>query len=238
MPLMLFSDMQTEVRDINLDTDTSNYGVDDPTLKRVINRCYSHIRGFQDGRVYYISSTVSGANLAPQLGSMFTTLTETNYKTILEVYPAQNNASTQPYGPALSRVEQWELFVMQQEDPTDRGIYGSIYAAWRQGSTVAANVGKFNLGVWPLSSVAYDYLLAVLKEVTALVNGTDKADVSEEEGHYTTDMAAAICARLLGRPEEFIGQILTRLPEELQTASTLISQDIAGVKPRPGQVAA
>jgi hypothetical protein len=233
MALLQFSDMQTEVFDA-----IQNADFDPTTLKRVLNRCYSHIRGFQDNRVYYVPANVSGASIAPQVGSLWKTLTETNYRNILEVYPALNNAALQPYGPALGHMEQWELFAMQNEDPTDRQIFGSYWSAWRNGTTTPASVGKFNLGIWPVSSVVYDYLLGVLKEVTALVNNTDKADASEEEMHYITDCAALMCARWDGRSEEWLSDIRARLPEELQTAAAQLSKDVGLVKPRPGQVAA
>jgi hypothetical protein len=238
MALLTLADMRTEVYDITLDTDSANRSVDSTTLNRVLNRCYAHIRGFGDNRVYYVAAATSGASLAPQVGSLFKTLTETNYRRILEVYPAENNASTQPFGPALGRMEQWEIFAMQREDQTDRQIFASYYASWRQGSTTAANVGKFNLALWPISTVVYDYLLGVLKEVTALAGDTDKADCTEEEMHYVTDMASAICARWLGRPEEYIAQIIGRIPEELQTALGQLSKDVGLVKPRAGQEAA
>jgi hypothetical protein len=233
MALLTFGDMQTEVFDA-----IQNADFDATTLKRVLNRCYSHIRGFQDNRVYYVPANVSGASIAPQVGSLWKTLTEATYRNILEVYPAQNNAALQPFGPALGHMEQWELFAMQNEDPTDRQIYGSYFSAWRSGTTTPASVGRFNLGIWPVSSVVYDYLLGVLKEVAALVNASDKADASEEEDHFITDMAALMIARWDGRSEEWLGDIKGRLPEELQTAAAQVAKDIGLVKPRPGQVAA
>lgn len=235
MALMTFLEMQNEVRDTIQDADANNLSIDAATLKRVINRCYSHIRGFNDGRIYYVPSVTSGAFIAPQVGSMFKTLLETNYRRILECYPADTNAGVQPFGPALGRMEQWELFAMQREDPTDRQVFGSYYSTWRQGTTTAANVGKFNFAVWPLSSITYDYVLGVLKEVTALSADSDKADAIEEEMHFITDMASAIGARWLGRNEETIAQIQGRLPEELQTASEHIRKDMGLVKPRIGQ---
>jgi hypothetical protein len=238
MAILTLADMRTEVYDIVLDTDSANRTMDATTLNRILNRCYAHIRGFGDNRVYYVSAAISGASLAPQLGAQFKTLSETNYRRILEVYPAENSAAVQPFGPALGRMEQWEIFAMQREDETDRGIYASYYASWRQGSTTAANVGKFNLALWPLSSIIYDYLLGVLKEVTALAADADKADCTEEEMHFVTDMASAISARMMGRSEEAIAQILSRLPEELQTAVGQLSKDVGLVKPRVGQEAA
>jgi len=238
MALLTLADMQTEVWDTIVDPDSAQRAVDSTTLTRLLNRCYSHIRGFEDNRVYYVSAATSGCSIAPQVGSLYKTLTETNYRRILEVYPAQNNASLQPYGPPLGRMEQWELYAMQNEDQTDRGIFASYYASWRAGTVTAASVGKWDIGMWPLSSIVYDYLLTVLKEVTALSGATDKPDATEEETHFICDMASAIAARWIGRSEETIAQILGRLPEELQTATASVAKDVGLARQRPSQEAA
>ncbi len=235
MALMTLSDMQTEVWDTILDTDSAIRGIDPTTLTRLLNRCYGVVRGIEDDRPYFVTASTSGASFNPQVGSGFKLLTETNYRRVLQVYPAQSSSSTAPYGPALSPWEPWELFAMQVEDPTDRQIYASAYACWRAGTTTAAAVGKFNLALWPLSSVSYDYLLMVLKEVTALSAAGDKADVSESEAHCITDMASAIAARWLGRSEETIQQINGRIPEQLRAAATQIARDMGLASGRPAQ---
>jgi len=239
MALMQVSNMQQEVWDSIGDFDASNRSVDATTLLRVLNKCYSHIKGFEDNRVYYVPANVSGASIAPQVGSLWVTLTEKTYRNILECYPAQNNAATTPFGPSLEWMEQWELFNMQNEDNTDRQIFGSAWTAWRQGATPSSgNVGKFNFAVWPVSSVVHDYLLGVLREVTALVNQTDIPDGSEEDHHYVCDMTSLIMGRWMGRSEEWLGDIRARLPEQLLTATHQLAKDIGLVKPRPGQEAA
>jgi hypothetical protein len=232
---MTLADMQTEVWDTILDTDSANRGIDPTTLTRLLNRCYGIVRGIEDDRPYFVTAATSGATFAPQTGSGFKLLTETNYRRVLQVYPALNNAAGKPYGPALSPWKPWEVFAMQVEDPTDRQIYASAYACWRAGTATPAEVGKFNLALWPLSSVAYDYLLMVLKEVTALSAAGDKADASETEHHYMTDMSSAIAARWLGRSEETIQQINGRLPEELQAAAARIASDMGMSSGRPAQ---
>ena len=238
MANLLVSDMQTEVWDTIADADAANRAVDGTTLIRLLNRCYGLVRGIEDDRPQFVTAATSGASFAPQFGSGYKLLTETTYRRILQVYPAQSSASTAPFGPALSRMEPWELFAMQSEDPTDRQIYASHYAEFRAGTSTPAAVGKFNLALWPLSSVAYDYLLQVLKETVALTAGTDRADCSEQEQHWITDMAAAISARWIGRSEETINQILGRLPDSLQAAQAQIARDLGMARARPGQEAA
>jgi len=205
----------------------------------VINRCVAHIKGYQDNRVYYEKASDSGASIAPQVGSLWVILSVASYRRILECYPAQNNAALQPFGPALAWAEQWEIFAMQNEDPTDRQIFGSMWSAWRFGSAPSSgDVGKFNFAVWPISSITYDYILGVTKEVTLLTNTTDRPEITVEEGHYVCDMAALMIARWMGRSEEWLNDIRARLPEELATATGQVAKDIGLVKPRPHQEAA
>lgn len=238
MALITFDDMKTEVWDTILDTDTANRGIDTTMLGRLINRCYAVVRGIEDDRPYFVTAATSGASFAPQVGSGYMVLAETNYRRILQVYPAASNVSSLPLGPALARWEPYELLAMQVEDPTDRQIYASAYACWRAGTATAASVGKFNFALWPLSSVSYDYLLMVLKEVTALSAGTDKADATEAEQRYISDMASAVAARWLGRSEEMIAQISARVPVGLQSQASAIAKDLGMARARPGQEAA
>jgi len=231
MALLTLADMETEVWDNILDTDSLNRAIATAILDRLLNRCYALVRGIEDDRPYMVTANTSGCSFAPQAGAGYKLLTETNYRRILEVYPAASGASIYPLGPALARWEPWEMFAQQVEDPTDRAIYASAYAVWRAGTTTPASVGRWNIGMWPLSTVSYDYLLTVLKEVTALT-ATDKADATETEHHLIVDMASLVAGRWIGRPEEYLGDIRDRIPSEAQAAAKLIAADLGIARPR------
>ena len=240
MAKLTLADMQTQVWDDILDTDSSNRALDPTTLTRILNRVLVQWKGAQDDRVYTISAVSSGATTsAADTASVL--LTPTNIRRILHVYPGTGGASVAFGGPALARMEPWEVRAMQWEDNTQlaSSAFASHYALTRAATTTAASVGKWNLHLWrlPDATTRY-YVLEYLADVTALSGSTDKADTTEAEDQMLCDMAAVIGARRLGRPDEFIADIAGRISAEQQAIIAAVAKEFGLDRDRPAEDAA
>jgi hypothetical protein len=238
---LTLADMQTQVWDDILDVDSANRALDSTTLTRILNRALVQWKGMLDDRVYTVAAVTSGASTS-SAGQLTAALTPTNIRRILNVYPATGGASVAFGGPALSRMEPWEIRAMQWEDNTALAADGfaTAYAVTRQGTATAASVGKWNLHLWrvPQDTNTRYYVLEYLQEVTALSGSTDKADITEAEDQMLCDMAAFIGARRLGRPEEFIASIGARIAPEQQAVAEAVAREFALDRDRPGEDAA
>lgn len=241
MAKLTLADMQTQVWDDILDTDSVNRSLDATTLTRILNRVLVQWKGVLDDRVYTVAGVTSGAftSVAGQTGAA---LTPTNIRRILNVYPATGGASVSFAGPALSRMEPWEIRSLQFEDDTALGAsaFATAYAVTRAGTATAASVGKWTLHLWriPQDANTRYYVLEYLQDVTALSGSTDKADTTEAEDQMLCDMAAFIGARRIGRPEEFINSIGGRIPAEQQAVVAAVAKEFGLDRDRPGEDAA
>lgn len=241
MAKLTLADMQTQVWDDILDTDSVNRAMDSTTLTRILNRVLTQWKGIQDDRVYTVAGITSGASTS-SVGQLSAALSLTNIRRILNVYPATGGASVSFGGKALSRMEPWEIRAMQFEDDTALGAsdFATAYAVTRQGTTTAANVGKWNLHLWrvPQDSSTRYYVLEYLQDVTALSGSTDKADTTEAEDYMLCDMAALISARRIGRSDEFIASIASRIDPSQRAVVDAVSREFALDRDRPGEDAA
>lgn len=241
MAKLTLADMQTQVWDDILDTDSANRALDATTLTRILNRVLVQWRGMLDDRVYTVAGITSGASTSVA-GQTTAALTPTNIRRILNVYPATGGASVSFGGVALSRMEPWEIRSMQFEDNTALGAsdFATAYAVTRQGTPTAASVGKWNLHLWrvPQDGTSRYYVLEYLQDVTALSVSTDKADTTEAEDQMLCDMAAVIGARRLGRPDEFIASIGAGIDPAQRAIVDAVAKEFMLDRDRPGEDAA
>lgn len=222
--MLTLADLRTEARDTMLDVDSNNYGIDTTTLDRLLNKSVVIVKGIQDDRPVDLSATVSGLTFGAS--TKFVTTSATNIRRILAVLRSASAGSTSPISGPLEQIDDWELQQAQDVDPFTGTP--SMWAAWRAGTSTAADVGKWTVGLWRLPDVTRYYILRALVEPAVLTNATDKPDLDDDTAYACAWMAAAIGARLIGRDEAFIGEIKARIPDVLQAAYSRMQRDLLG----------
>lgn len=232
--------LESYIWDTILDVDSANRAFDETTLLRILNRNYCMLKGITDDRVYDLSASVAGTSYAT--GAKLVTTSVAYIRRILEMYPTSGSGSAVPGGKALARVEPWEFFRVHSEDALTLDDVAStastVFTCYRLGTATAADVGKWAVGVWRSSGTSTrTYMLRVIKEPTALTNA-DTPDLDDAGCYALGDMTAAIGARLIGRTEEEIAEIKSRVPEGLQGVLGRVETELGLTKPRPQEMPA
>lgn len=214
MAVPTFLAMRTTARDRMLDTDAANYAIDDTTLKRIVNACYVVVKGLQgDHRTQFIAAVTSGASVSVA-NTGIVLLSSVNIREIVNVFPAPGAASTTPSGAQLERWPEWQSWAMRVESAT--AGTPTAFSAVRQSTTVAASVGKWLLTFWRIPDASIDYVIEAVVEPPDLVADADIPDVKDTAAYAIAYMAAAVCARLLGRSDEQIADIKALIPPAMQ----------------------
>jgi len=231
-------DAETELWDNIVDTDSNNRAISSTVANRLINRVYAILKGYADDSVYAVTATTSGLTFTSS--SPYGITGTTDIRRILRAFPASAAGSSVPAGPELARWERWEIAAQHAEDSQSIDTLGltypKAYACWRAGTSTAASVGKWNVGIWPKVGTTSQYLLLeVLKYVTALSGSTDVMDLPEIDQHAVVDMASLVAGRMIGRPEGMLSDIRARIPEQLQAAIAQVEREYAIVRPRPSE---
>lgn len=232
------STLENIIWDSILDTDSANRAFDETTLLRMLNKNYCAIKGIVDDRPYDLSATTSGLTVTAAASKVV--LSVAYIRRILQVFATASASSTTPTSIPLSRSEPWEVQRMQIEsgDILDAAQYSAkVYAAWRVGTSTAADVGKLAVATWPHVDASKTYMMRVLKEPTALTNA-DTPDLDDAGCYALADMTAAIGARLIGRSEEEIADIKARIPEGLAGIVGRIETELGLTKARPQEQSA
>lgn len=220
---MTLTQMLADFRYETGDTESANYGLDDTVATALLNKAIVLVRGSQDDRSEFITAASSG--LVTSGGQRLYTFAVTNIRRIVRLYPTTSSSSTVPTGVELERWEQFRLFQMQGEDTTTG--QPSAYAAWKVSTTAPSSVGRWSVGLWRIPDATYNILAEVVTEPTALASGTDRANLDDISAYAVTMMAAGIGARLLGRPQEFIAHIESKIPPALQAAKAqMVAENI------------
>lgn len=220
------SDIETEVREAAQDLDSANYGISQAILWRVWNDAYVNLKVHTEDRVRDLTATASGLTLAAN--DTAKTITAVNIRRILHAFRASTAGGTVPIA-ELERLEPWEVQLAQLNDATAGPV--TAYGAFRVGTAVVADVGKWTFMPWRIPTATTYILLRVEVEPTRLTTGTDSPDLTEVEAYATIHAAAAICARRLRRPSAMIEELWGRVPEAMQAA--LGRQDAAEPRRRP-----
>jgi hypothetical protein len=234
------STLESIIWDRIVDTDSANRAFDETTLLRILNRNYCMLKGIVDDRPYDLSATTAGTAFATDVKSVVTSV---GYiRRVLEVYPTSSGASVIPGGAALRRVEPWELWQMHTEESGNLDdttlTAAQVFSCWRAGTATAADVGKWNVGIWRKSGTSTrTYMLRVLKEPTALTN-SDTPDLDDAGCYALADMTAAIGARLIGRSEEEINDIKSSITDGWQGIVGRVETELGLTKPRPQEQSA
>lgn len=224
--MMTLADLRTEARDSMLDVDSNNYSIDATTLDRMLNKAIVIVKGIQDDRPVDMTATVSGMTFAAN--TKFVTTSVTNIRRILAVFRSGSAGSSTPTSGPLEQLDDWELQQAQDLDPFTGTP--SMWAAWRAGTSTAADVGKWTVALWRVPDATKYFILRALVEPTVLSSGTDKPDMDDDTAYACAWMAAAIGARLMGRDEAFIGDIKARIPDVLQASYSRMQRDLLGVR--------
>lgn len=229
------TDIQAQVWDRIVDTDSANRAFDSATMLRVMNYLYAGMKGVSDDRVWELNATTSGASQT--LGARKILLTPIYIRRILQVFPTSGASSVTPTGRALARVEPWEIERMQVDDPTlvvdSSASSATVYAAWRAGTETPASVGKWYLALWRTTSTTLTYMLRVLQEPSLLdasVNTTP--DLTAPGCYALASMTAAVGARLIGLPEEAIADIKASVPGEYAAVLKSVETELGLVRAR------
>lgn len=224
--------LRDTVRRWSQDADTVNPLFTDAELLAEFNAQYIAWKGAAEDRVAYIqhNSLIHAAN--PIAASTVISLTlAANIRRIFRLYRTTGLATTDRLA-ELEIAEPFEVQALQIEKPTTGTPRMASF--WRQQTATAAQVGKFQIVLWPIPS-GDTYLLAeAIVEPSAIVNPADIPDVSDVEAYGLAWSAAAVCAFQNGRPPEWVAELKAHVPDHMQAALATM-QKARVPRPRPSE---
>jgi hypothetical protein len=201
------------------DTDEVDPAVEDDIYTSIINEYYLLWHQKVERRTTEVSPTDSGLTFTA--GLTVVTTTPTDWIEIVEAYVV--SAAGDVFGTPMEIVEPATILRLQQSDATP-GTPTRV-AFTRIASSTTSDIGKWRAFVHPIPDATTYVGLLVRAWPTLLSSPTDTPDVTELEAYTIARLAAAKVAGIFGEDQEFIGNILRDVPDQI------LSQ--IGV-PRPG----
>jgi hypothetical protein len=201
------------------DTDEIDPALTDDIYQSFINEYYLLWHQKVERRTSEVTPTDSG--LTYTTGVSVLTTTPTDWIEIVEAYKVTGSGVV--FGTPLEIMDPASILRMQASDPAP-GTPTRI-AFTRLASSSTANVGKWRAFVHPIPDTTYYVGILARKWPVLLGSPTDTPDLTELEAYTVARLAAAKAAGIFGEDQEFIGNILRDVPDQI------LSQ--IGV-PRPG----
>jgi len=109
-----------------------------------------------------------------------------------------------------------------------------IYGLRRSGAATVDGVGNIEIALWPIPGETYYVTALVRYEATELSAGADKPDILAGDDYTLCEMAAAMAARLSGRPE-LADALVQGLPDPMR-AQFIVA--LRSIQPRTSQAEA
>jgi hypothetical protein len=208
--------MRTAVRVDVQDTSTTAQGLTDAQIDRLINDWYLWV--YEQGQPRYVEHNAATCGLTILAGDFRDTTTPTNYARIVSIHVSTAGIDR----PMLASVTLQEIFSMRSQDTTEQDDQHSYYAY-----RLAGGAWRVLVHPPPISNRTLSVLVQL--EPTELSADGDIPDVRPHESRLIARAAAADAAQLLGRPQAFIDNLRSMLPEQMRPTTML---NAANARPR------
>lgn len=216
------SDLIAEARRLVVDTSSTDPAAADAVYTARLNENYVRYCAVVDRRFQAMAATTSGAYMVAAQSS--TTLTPTNIAEIGQVFwtiggpdestPTSSNITLTP----LERVS-WDYYIRTRgplnTNLPDQAGTPEFYAVRRVATDTDANIGKWELGVWPPPGALSYFPMYVRLTPALLSSSSDKMDLSDEATWWVVRLAAADIANMIGEDDAFIARILAPVPQQI-----------------------